>query len=239
MPLMADIRRRIERVIEADPVIKKGLQRGIVNSRALARYIRDTEDVDSTPDAILGIIRRYPLSDGESSDIRHIFKGCELSLRNKIGELEVRYHPDTMRLVTEFASNHRTARGENVKLVLGLRFIRIIAGQNALESFRKSLHPGEITAYSEDLTEITVHLPPAAHTTKGIVAKVTTELFLNDINLAGIVECAPELTLVVADKDASLALEALQRMLKEDAANPKHGSTPSAPIRDSRTVVHA
>jgi len=236
---MADIRRRIERVIEADPVIKKGLQRGIVNSRALARYILDNEGLDSTPDAILGIIRRYSLSDRESSDIRHIFKGCELSLRNKIAELEVEYHQDTMNRVAEFASNHKTARGENVKLVLGLRFIRVITDQNSLEGLRKTLQPGEIIGYSRDLTEITIHLPPAAHMTKGIVAKVTTELFLNGINLAGIVECAPELTLIVAEIDAPRALEALQRMLKEDAASLNHAPPLSRSSRVSRKVIPA
>jgi hypothetical protein len=76
--------------------------------------------------------------------------------------------------------------------------------------------------------------------TKGIVAKVTTELVLNDINLAGIVECAPELTLVVADRDAPRALEALQKMLNEDAPKAKATSLPFSSINTSnRAVIHA
>jgi aspartokinase len=144
-----------------------------------------------------------------------------------------------MRRVAEFTSNHRTSRGENVNLVVGTGFIRIIADQNALEGFRKTLQPEDITEYSKDLTEITVHLPLAAHTTRGIVAKVTTELALNDINLAGIVECAPELTIVVADKDAPRALEALQQMLNKDIPTPGHSSPASSGVRISRTVIHA
>ncbi len=221
MLTMADTRRQIEHIIEADPVIKKGLQRGIVNTRALARYVQNIERIDSTPDAILGIIRRYPILDGGSSGIKHIFGEGGLSLRNKIAELEVEYHQETMYQVAEFAANVKTAKGESVKLIVGLRHIRIIADQNALDTFSKTIRPREIIGYSKDLTEITVHLPQGSHTTKGVVAKVTTELALNDINLEGIVECAPELTLVVAETDAPRALEALQRMLKEEAANSK------------------
>jgi hypothetical protein len=58
---MADLRCRVERFKETDPVIKRGLQRGIINSRALARFIQEEDGEESTLDAILGIIRRYPV----------------------------------------------------------------------------------------------------------------------------------------------------------------------------------
>jgi hypothetical protein len=226
--VMAEIRRRVEHIIDADPIIKRGLQRGIVNSRALARYVRTTEGVDSTHDAILGIIRRYKPYDEESADTHHFFRECELTSRNKIAELSVKYRQETMYQVAEFVSNRETTGGEKVKLVVGSGFVKVIADQKALEDFSKTLRPGETIAYSRDLTEITLHLPPATHTTKGIVAKVVMELGLNDINLLGIVDCAPELTLVVAEKDAPRTLEALQTMLSEDAMH----SNPNAAIAD-------
>src|SRR5438309_3804735 len=147
---MADIRRRIERAIGMDPVTKKGLQRGIVNSRALTRCIRKTDGLDSTADATLGNIRRYALSSGESEEVRRAFRDCGLSLRNKVGDLEVEYHQDTMNRIGEFASNLKTVRGENVKLVVGVRFIRVIADQNALENFRKTVQPTHVIRYSKD-----------------------------------------------------------------------------------------
>jgi hypothetical protein len=216
---MPDLRRRIERIIETDPVIKKGLQRGIINSRALARYFREIERIDSTEDAILGVVRRYPLSDGDSSDSRCAFRECELSLRNKLAELEVEYHQETMYQISEFASNLKTARGENLKLIVGVGFIRVIADQNSLEGLRRTLRPREEISYSTDLTEISVHLPRAAGTTKGIVARIAMELALNDINLFGIIDGTSVLALLVAGKNAPQALEALQRMMKEEDAS--------------------
>lgn len=231
---MAETRRRVEHIIESNLVIKKGLEWGIVNTRALARYIENNEGVDSTRDSILGVIRRYPVSGRKPVDARHIFGGCELSLRNKIAELEVQYHEETMYQVAEFASNLKTVRGENVKLTVGMGLIRVIADQTALDTFSKTLRPREITDYSRSLTEITVHLPPAAHKTKGVVARVTMELALNDINLVGIVDTRAELSLLVAETDAPRALESLQRMLEEDASHSKETTELPETVLDPR-----
>src|SRR5712691_11769205 len=224
---MTDLRRRIEQIIETDPVIRKGLERRIINSRALARYIQEMGTLDSSPDAILGIIRRYPVTNGEPLCLRQVFRECELSLRDKLAKLEVEYHQETMFQLAEFASNLKTARGKGLKLIVGTRSIRIIADQNALENLRKTLRPREEIDYSTHLTEITIHLPPTAQVTKGVVAKVTTVLALNDVNIAGLTESSPEVAILVPEYDAPRALDAIQRMLKEESVGPTESSAAS------------
>lgn len=216
---MADLRRRVERFVEGDPVIKRGLQRGIINSRALARFIRETDGNDSSLDAILGVIRRYPLSGEEKTELRRVFKDCELALRNKVGDLAVENGPDIMKKIAEFTSTIRTTRGETLRILVGLQSIRVIADQSALEAFRRTLPSKDIISYSMDLTEISLLFPPEAVQTKGIIAKIATELALNNVNLAGIMCCAPEDIVLIAESDAPRALEALQRMLKEESGD--------------------
>jgi hypothetical protein len=227
---MADLRRRVERLIESDPVIKKGLQRGIINSRALARFIQEEDGPESTLDAILGIIRRYPLGVEDEREFPRVFKGCELALRSKIGDLAIENGPDIMKRIAEFAGTIRTTRGENLRVMVGLQSIRVIADQKALETFRQTLRPKEIVSYSTDLTEISLLMPPEAIRTKGIIAKITAELALNDVNLVGIMCCAPEDILLVAEKDSPRALETLQRMLKEGSIDNKRNSDASRTV---------
>ncbi len=217
MLIVADIRRQVERFIETDPVIKKGLQRGIINSRALARYILEAKGVDSTLDAILGIVRRYPL--GSENDNRHqqVFKDCEIATRNKVADMAVENGPDIMRRIADFASTIRTTRGENLRVTVGFRSIRVIADEKALESFRQTLRPKDIISYSNGLAEISLLFPPESRGTKGIIAKISSELALNDVNLVGIICNSPEDILLVTEADAPRALEALQRMLGEEA----------------------
>jgi hypothetical protein len=227
---MADLRRRVERLIETDPVIKRGLQRGIINSRALARFIQEEDGPESTPDAILGIIRRYPIGIEDEAEFPRVFKGCELVLRSKIGDLAIENGPDIMKRIAEFASTIRTTRGENLRVMVGLQSIRVIADQKALETFRQTLRPQEIVSYTSDLTEISLLMPPEAIRTKGIIAKITAELALNDVNLVGIMCCAPEDILLVAEKDSPRALETLQRMLKEGSIDNTRNSEASGGV---------
>jgi hypothetical protein len=237
---MTDQRRQVERMIETDPVIKKGLQRGIINVRALARFILEIEGIDSTPDAILGIIRRYPVSDGKASGVDQVLGQCGLSLRNKIADIEVEHNQDTMNRILQFASTLKSSKPENIKLSMelvvvgGLWFIRLVSDQRAIEEFVKILQPEEIRRYSTDLAEVSLHLPPGCHDTRGMTAKLTTELLLNDIDLVGVTafyqhhsngrfvssrdEIVRELILTVAEADGPRALEVFQRMLKEYAA---------------------
>jgi hypothetical protein len=231
---MADIRRRVERVIETDPVIKRGLQRQIINLRALARFILEADDVEATPDAVLGIIRRYPLGGEEEDGLRRVFRDCELAMRNRVGDLALENGPDIMKRIAEFASTVKTTKGESLRVIVGLKSIRVIADQKALENFRETLRPKEIVRYSTDLAEISLLLPHEAEEAKGTIARITTELALNDVNLIGVMCCSPESILLLAEKDAPRALEALQRMLREVKGKPKRGIAGSTKIARRR-----
>lgn len=217
---MADIRHQIELIIESDPVIKKGLQRGIINSKALARYMLEVDGVTATQDAVLGAIRRYPLVRKVEPAHREVFKDCAIFTRNRMANLAIENSPDIMKKIAEFASTVRSTRGENLRVVVGLRSIRVIAEQKVLETFRQSLLPREIISYTTNLTEISLIFTPEAERIKdkkGVAAKVTTQLALNDVDIAGLSFFSPEDTIVVTETDAPRAIEALQQLLREES----------------------
>ncbi len=219
--LMASVRRQVERIIESDPVIKKGLQRRIINSRALARYILSVDKVESTQDGILGIIRRYPLGDELEMVHRQMFKDCEIVTRHGMANLAIEKTPGIMRSVAEFAANIKTMRGENLRLAVGLTSIRVIAEQKTLELFRQTLRPTEVVSYTPDLAEISLLFNPDAEKlkgVKGIAAKITAQLVSHDVNMAGMFFFGlPEDVIMVAEDDAPRALQAIQQLLKEES----------------------
>ena len=229
---MADDRHRIERIIQADPVIKKGLQRGIINSRALVRFMQRVDGMDSTPESILGIIRRYPLEPDNHSPPHHVFRGCELSIGNKVADLAIENGPDVMQRIAEFARTIKTTKGENLRVVVGLTSIRLIADQRTLDRFRKTLREQEIIRYATNLVEISLLFPPEAEETQGIYAKIVTELALNDVNLIGITCCSPESILLVAENDAPRAFDALQRLVVDEGKVP----TLPPPVSSAKSV---
>ena len=234
---MQDSRRLVERMIERDPVIKKGLQREIINSRALARFIQATDGIDSSLDSILGIIRRYPRAREEAAGTDRILRDCELTMRSKIGDLGVEHGPHVMRQIAEFAGSIKSTSGENLRVVVGQRSVRVIAEQKALEKFRETFPDKEVVRYSENLVEISLLLTPEAERTRGIYARITTELALNDVNLIGIMCCSPESILLVEEKDAPKAIESLQGMISEQSPNREHRAGLAARRSQAESII--
>jgi predicted regulator of amino acid metabolism with ACT domain len=236
---MTSIRHQVERTIESDPVIKKGLQRRIINSRALARYILESGTVDSTPDAVLGIIRRYPVGRETGASHRQLFEDCEIAMRNRMADLAIENGADVMRRIADFAATIKTTRGENLRIIVGVQSIRVIAYQKTLDSFVQTLRPREIINYSTNLAEISLLFPYEATKVKGMVAKVTAQLALNDVNLVGIFCCSPEDIIMVTEQDAPRALEALQKLLTEEAGTRKFvvEASRGGPHKEVNTIV--
>jgi hypothetical protein len=224
---MAESRRKIEQIIETDPVIRKGLERGIINTRALARYLQGNDGVESSTDAILGIIRRFPVKKEEGSDQSHIFKDCELAMRSKIGDLTLEVDSNIMKRVLEFADSLKTSRGENLRILVGLKSIRVIAEQKAIIQLKEALRDSAIVKFSINLVEISVLLSHEAEEAKGVIAKITTEIALHDVSIRGVVCVAPEFIILIDEKDSIRAYHALQRMLSEGFALPSLSPTDS------------
>jgi len=219
---VAYVRRTVERIIESDPTIKTGLQRGIINSRALSRYILENCAVDSTPDAVLGILRRYPLDGGREDHHRLALKDCTIMMRSGMAYLTIENAPDVMKRVAEFASTIRSTRGEHFRVIVGSNSVRVIARHEALDNFRQTFRPREVISYSARLAEICLLLPFGPESLGEIATAITAQLTLNRVNLVGILVCPPEDIIIVSENDASRTFEALQQLLRDETKGPGH-----------------
>ena len=56
---MTNIQNEVTNFIEQDVSIRRGLTRGIINTRALAKYIHKNLMLSSSIDAVISAIRRY------------------------------------------------------------------------------------------------------------------------------------------------------------------------------------
>ena len=214
---MALVRRTVERIIESDPTIRTGLFRGIINSRALSRYILENCAVDATPDAVLGVLRRYPV-EGKGEDNRRLaFKSCDVLMRSGIGYLTIEDGPGVMKRVAEFTSTINSTRGESFRVILGSSMVRVITRQEALEPFRQSFRPREIISYAGDLSEVCLLLPYGTDRLGEIATSVTAQLTLNAVNPVAVLVVPPEDVIIVPESDASQTFEAVNQLLKEES----------------------
>ena len=110
--------------------------------------------------------------------------------------------------------------------MVGQRSISVIAEHKALERLRENFQERQIGRYSDNLVEISLLLTPKAEQTRGIYARIASQLALNDVNLVGIKCCSPESILLVDEKDAPKAFETLQRMTSEGSPHPSEQCVP-------------
>ncbi len=207
----------VERIIESDGAIRSGMARGLVNVRALARYIqeearRDGEELSL--EAIIGSIRRYPVEQRWSSqrDLGKLFR--KLTMRNKIVDVAILNDPEITAALGKFASMIDYSRGETFRLVSGVEAIRVVIDEKNLDRMKTIIPKKNIPKISTGLAEIIVSMHEAAGTTPGVVSTVTTELAMHGINMIEFMSCVPELIIVVDEKDALRSYEAIEELAK-------------------------
>ena len=205
----------VERIIESDGAIRSGMARGLLNIRAMARYIqeearRDGEELSL--EAIIGSIRRYPVDQSWSSQ-RNISKlFMKLTMRNKIVDVAILNDPEITAALGKFASTIDYGKGETFRLVSGVEAIRVVIDEKNLEKMKSIIPKKNIPKISTGLSEIIVSMYDAADTTPGVVSTVTTELAIQGINMIEFMSCVPELIIVVDEKDALRSYEAIEEL---------------------------
>jgi predicted regulator of amino acid metabolism with ACT domain len=211
---MTSIRSIVERAIEQDAAIKKGLARGIINVRALARFIQRKLGLTTSLDAIISAIRRYPLEEkikkfGEADDL---LKRCRFTMKNRVVDVCLVKDTNVQKKISEIVPIINFDRGEVMRVVSGVESIKMILDEKNLDRVLRHFQKSEIIDVTKNLSEITISISREAERRPGIVSKIATEFALNDINLVEIMSCAPELIIVVNEKDSLKAYGLLEEL---------------------------
>jgi len=208
---MTNIRREVERIIEHDAVIKKGLRRDIINIRGLAKFIQKKISQNASLDAIISAIRRYPLKEESIrfSKIEWLMKNCKLSLKNKIADIALVNDTEIHEIFGKIPPLIKFNTGEIFRLIVAVQSIKLIADEKNLDKILNQFPEDKIIKIIKNLSEIIVTFPKEAEGTPGILSNISTELALNDINIVEIMSSIPELILIVDEKDASKCYECL------------------------------
>jgi predicted regulator of amino acid metabolism with ACT domain len=217
----------VDRVIQTDGAIRRDLGRGLINIRALARYIQEDarkNGEEVSLEAVIGAIRRYDVREGVSSrqSIARLLK--KLTMRNKIVDVAILNDPEITAALARFASTIDYSLGETFRLVSGVEAIRAVIDEKNLDRLKSIIPKKNLPRISTGLAEIIVSMSDVANNTPGVVSEVTSELAMNGINMIEFMSCVPELIIVVDEKDALRSYEAIEKLTRaggEVESNPK------------------
>ncbi len=204
-------------VIERDGVIKEGLARGLINVRAVARYIQRTTHEGASFEALVSAVRRYPVqkSAAEYRDIGRLIR--KMTLKNEIVAVTVRSSPEVPSWLAKFSGTVDYGRGETFRVVSGAESVSVVIDSSNLDKLRGVIPRSEIVRVLSDLSEIVVLLSDEALHRVGVGATIFTELAVNRVNFLYVLSYGPPhaFALIVERDDAMAAYRALERLRRD------------------------
>jgi hypothetical protein len=205
----------VRETIERDSVIRNGLAKGLVNVRALARRIQVESHEETTFEALVAAIRRYPIRDAMAERIAMGGLITKLGMKNKIADVTIRNAPEIPVLLGKFSEDVDYARGETLSIVSGSKNVRVVVDEKNLEKLIKMLPKNSVLGLLRSLAAVIITYDERAYTTPGFSAAMFNELAMAGINLDDFIQSPPDGFFIVAERDALRAYQALERLSNE------------------------
>jgi hypothetical protein len=170
--------------------------RGLVNVRALARYIIKEQKMNVSIDAVISAIRRYNLARSEKTfenAKKMIGQVISISTKNRLASIDVTKDSEIQRLLPKLFSIINYNQGDVLRIIHADESINIFVDEKNLEQIKKLLPQGKIIRIYTDLAGINIRIKLDAQKTPGLVALIANELTINNINVMDFMSCVSEL----------------------------------------------
>jgi len=197
---MESINQQVWKAMQTDPAVMKDLQRKLINTRALAKYLITKYEIRASLDAVISSIRRLPLDDYQEEEkiLQHIFRDSVVSTKNNMACITINMAPN------QAFAKLCTIALPTMRMTTGTDEVKIIVENSHADAVAK-LFKG--AAVEHDLSEISVTVAEKAVKTKGVLAHITSELSIANINIHELLVCPPEFLIYVSQKDIVKAHE--------------------------------
>jgi len=205
----------IWKFLDNNPCIKRDLSKGLINSRALAKYIVKTQNMDATLDAVISAIRRYDV--GKKDDIflnarKLVSQTLNLSTRSGLAEIALIKDEDVQRSIPGLFDVIQYSRGEVLRIIQATESIKLIVDEKNIENVIAVFPKNKIISVNKNLAEINMHMAPKMIVTYGILAVIANELAINSVNILEVMTCLPEMILFVKEEDILKAYQILYQL---------------------------
>ena len=208
----ANINQVVWQILKSDLAIQKDLQRKLLNTRALAKYIITKYLLNASLDSVISSIRRFQSQEKFKEDEKALlscFDGAVVSTKNNVVCLTLNMRP------SDFFKKFCTVKKPSLRITAGSREVKLIIEHPKLNDVKKAFNKEEIKKIQANLSEINVKLSAKSLERKGVLARIASEIALANINLQEMVVCPPEFLIYVKEKDIVKAHEAILKLTTE------------------------
>lgn len=208
---MSQIELLLERFFSRNPDLREARNKGLVNRRALARYIAHQEKLGiDNLDALIMALRRYPSGPAAGKDVGRLFNQMKTGVKDSIAILSFRNSERVMEKMPEIMK--LVGPNEAFRLVEGTLSIKLFVEKSRLEQIKSHFEPKDILETYNNIGEISVILSGEAIKTPGVVSYVTSRLAISRINIFEVLTSTPEMLIYVDNADLLRAYEVVKSL---------------------------
>jgi hypothetical protein len=221
----------VKEIIERDGSIRMGLARGLINERALARYIQKATHERYTFESLVSAIRRYSIREG--TKVRTLVGRVirKIELKNNICVILLRNRTELQPILAKFVGELDHAGGETFRIITTARVVKIEIDSKNADELLARLQRGDLLKRWDNMAEILVETSEEIWDTPGIIAALFTELAINGVSVtehSSVValpktgdqnvqaKFIPYDIFIVEERNATTAYEALQRLREKE-----------------------
>lgn len=212
------MREFVWKVIDTDIPLKRDLTRGIINIRALAKYILKTQKLDSSLDAVISAIRRYqrsPENKERDSSAYSLLKQAKLSIRAKMASLELKRTDEVKTKLGRPDKIVSYLEHDTVRVFEGSNTVTLIVDRKNIEKMMNSFPKKCLLTVQRKVGMLEIHYPPALARTPGVFSIISGELAQHNISIINALISFDEHILVVEDQKLLKAFELIYSIINK------------------------
>jgi len=211
---MTNIVHQVWNLLDNSPSIRRCMSQGLINTTALARYIITEKKVNGNLEGVSSAIRRYKLDkyDEIFDRVNKIVSLGELSTRSRLANIAVIKDAEVQEILPKLFSIIKFNRGDVLRIIQADEAIKILVNEKNLDKVKNLLPKNKIIKIDQNLAELNIHLHPDAIKTPGLIALISTELAMNNINVMEFMSCVPEMLWFVKEKDVLKSYNVLYQL---------------------------
>ncbi len=199
---MSQIELTLERFFSKNPDVRESLNKGLINRRALARYIAKQEKIPiKQSEALIMALRRYPQESLKSKDIAALIKNMRTSAKDNIAIICFKNSEAVLEKLAHAVKSINHTPSETFKIVQSALSIKIFIDKARLKQIKEHFDAKDVIEARDNIAEIDVIFPHEVIQTRGIVSYVSAELSMNKINVVEVLTSTPELLIYVDNAD--------------------------------------
>ncbi len=215
---MTSIAQQVWRLLDDDPAVQECLARGIINMTGLAAYLQKKRKLGGSNDAIVSAIRRYKAttkSEEERRAVADALAAAIISTKTRITAVMLKNSPSLYKYISEMMRDPEFYKSEVFKLIKSRNETLCLIEQEAMEKAKPFFTAGNLIGVEEGIAELAITLTREGWETRGILARITSELAARGVNIRYIIHADPRISIYVDADRLPRAHEAALALTKE------------------------